>query len=170
MSDDILIILSVGFTIFCACGLINEFIKDFQQQNLSKRQKSKPREAYSKIIKEIVRWSGPLLLQEGIKRYPHIKVSYRKCKGADGYYAPKSKTVEVLVNKSVDVPGLVSVTLHELAHYIQHKTDPEFKNYDVYEHRFGYDGNKFEIEADEFANKYKSLCLKHLLEIGYVKS
>jgi Zn-dependent peptidase ImmA (M78 family) len=165
MGDDILIILSVGFTLFCAGGLINEFIKDFQQQNISKRQKLKPRRPqYSRLIKEIVRWSGPLLLDEGIKRYPHVKVSYRKCKGADGYYSPKSKTVEVLVNKSVDVNRIVFVTLHELAHYLQHQTDPEFRNYDYYH----YDTNPFEIEANRFATDYQKSCLKHLESIGYI--
>ena len=168
MSNELFIILSVGFTIFCACGLINEFIKDFQPQKLSNRQKSKSRTAYSKIIKEVVRWCGPILLDEGIKRYPNVKISYRRCKGADGYYYPKSKTVEVLVNKQIDIRGLVFVTLHEVAHYIQDKTDPDFRNYDVYEHSFGYDANKFEIEANRFASDYQTSCLKHLESIGYI--
>ena len=168
MGDDLFIIFSVGFTAVCACGLINEFIKDFQQKNLSKRQKSKPRVAYSKIIKEVVRFSGPLLINEGIKCYPRVKVSYRRCKGADGYYYPKSKTVEVLVNKQIDIRGLVFVTLHEVAHYIQDKTDPDFSNYDVYEHRVGYDNNPFEIEANKFASDYQTSCLNHLESIGYI--
>jgi Zn-dependent peptidase ImmA (M78 family) len=109
-------------------------------------------------------WSGPLLLEVGIKRYPHVKVSYRKCKGADGYYAPKSKTVEVLVNKSVDVNRIVFVTLHELAHYLQHQTDPEFRNYDYYH----YNTNPFEIEANKFARDYQKSCLAHLKEIGFI--
>jgi Zn-dependent peptidase ImmA (M78 family) len=168
MGDELFVILSVGFTLFCACGLVNECLKDHQQQNLSMRQESKPRVAYSKIIKEVVRFSGPLLLNEGIKRYPRLKVSYRRCKGADGYYYPKSKTIEVLVNKQVDTSGLVFVTLHELAHYIQDKTDPDFRNYDVYEHRFGYDANKFEIEANRFASDYQTSCLKHLESNGFI--
>ena len=168
MGDDLFVIISVGFTIFCGCGFIYECLKDFQQKNLSKRQKSKPRVAYSKIIKEVVRWSGPLLLDEGIKRYPNVKVTYRKCKGADGYYYPKSKTIEVLVNKQIDTRGLVFVTLHELAHYIQDKTNPDFSNYDVYEHRVGYDNNPFEIEANKFASDYQTSCLKHLESIGYI--
>lgn len=169
MGDDLFVILSIGFTLFCACGLINEFIKDFHQQNISKRLKLTPRRPqYSRLIKEIVRWSGPLLLDEGIKRYPNVKVTYRKCKGADGYYSPKSKTVEVLVNKSVDVNRIVFVTLHELAHYIQHQTDPDFKNYDVYEHKFGYDNNRFEIQANILAEKYSYKCLSYLKSINYI--
>jgi hypothetical protein len=164
MGDDLFVILSVGFTLFCACGLIYECLKDFRTQNLSKRQKSKPRVAYSKIIKKIVMWSGPILSSEGIKRYPHVKVSYRKCKGADGYYAPKSKTVEVLVNKSVDVDRIVFVTLHELAHYLQHQTDPEFRYYDDFE----YDTNPFEIEADKFASDHQKSCIAYLESIGYI--
>lgn len=168
MGDDLLILFSVGFTIFCACGLIFECLKDFQQQKLSKRQKSKSRTAYSKIIREIVSWCGPILLDQGIKRYPHVKISYRRCKGADGYYYPKSKTVEVLVNKKIDTRSLVFVTLHEVAHYIQDKTDPDFKNYDVYEHKFGYDANKFEIDANKFASDYQKSCLEHLKAIGFI--
>jgi Zn-dependent membrane protease YugP len=164
MEYDILIILSVGFTLFCACGLIYECLKDLQQQNVSKRHKSKPRAAYSKIIKEVVRFSGPLLFDEGIKRYPHVKVSYRKCKGADGYYSPKHKTVEVLVNKNVDVNRIVFVTLHELAHYLQHQKDPEFRNYDDFE----YDTNPFEIEADKFASDNQKSCIEYLESIGYI--
>jgi Zn-dependent peptidase ImmA (M78 family) len=174
MGDDLGIILLLGFTAVCAVGFIYECIKDYRQRKRTQRKTSltraKRKVQYSTLIREVVRWSGPLLLDHGIKKYPHVKISYRRCKGADGYYSPKHKTVEVLVNKSIDVPGLVSVTLHEIAHYIQDKTNPDFRNYDVYEHRVGYDNNPFEIEANKFANKYKSLCLKHLLEKGYVKS
>lgn len=168
MGDDLGIILLLGFTAVCAVGFIYECLKDFQPQNLSKRQKSKPRVAYSKIIKEVLRWSGPILLNQGIKKYPHVKISYRRCKGADGYYYPKSKTIEVLVNKQIDIRCLVFVTLHEVAHYIQDKTDPDFSNYDVYEHRFGYDSNKFEIDANRFASDYQKPCLAHLKEIGLI--
>ncbi len=165
MGDDLFIIFSVGFTAVCAVGFINECVKDLQQQNLSKRQKSKPKVVvYSKVIKEAVRWCGPILLDQGIKRYPHVKVSYRKCKGADGYYSPKYKTVEVLVNKSVDVKRIVFITLHELAHYLQHQKDPDFRYYDEYQ----YDENPFEIGANKFASDYQTSCLKHLEEIGYV--
>lgn len=170
MEYDILIILSVGFTLFCAGGLINECLKDLKSCNRSRSRESKPRVVgYSKVIKEAVRWCGPILLDQGIKRYPHVKVSYRKCKGADGYYAPKSKTVEVLVNKSVDVNRIVFVTLHELAHYLQHQTDPDFINYDVYEHRYGYENNPFEIEANRFARRNLRSCMDHLQEISYIK-
>ena len=168
MGDDLGIIFLLGFTAVCAVGFIYECLKDFQPQKLSNRQKSKSRTANSKIIKEIVRWSGPLLLDEGIKQYPHVKISYRRCKGADGYYYPKSKTVEVLVNKKIDTHGLVFVTLHEVAHYIQDKTDPDFRNYDVYEHSFGYDANKFEIGANKFASHYQTSCLEHLKAIGFI--
>ena len=165
MDYDIFVILSVGFTLFCAGGLINEFIKDFQLGNRSKGQKSKPRVVgYSKVIKEAVRWCGPILLDQGIKRYPHVKVSYRRCKGADGYYSPKYKTVEVLVNKSIDRNRIVFVTLHDLAHYLQHQTDPEFRNYDYYH----YDTYPFEIEANNFASDYLINYLKHLEKIGYI--
>ena len=165
MGDDLFVILSVGFTAVCAVGFINECIKDFQLGNRYKGQKSKPRVVpSSKLIKEIVTWSGPLLLDNGIKRYPFVKVSYRKCKGADGYYSPKNKTVEVLVNKSVDVKRIVFVTLHELAHYIQHQTDPDFIYYDDYQ----YDTNPFEIEANRFARDYQTSCMKHLEEIGFI--
>ena len=164
MEYDLGIIILLGFTAVCAVGLTYECLKDFQPRKRSKRHKSKARMAYSKVIKEAVCWSGPLLLQEGIKRYPNVKVSYRKCKGADGYYSPKNKTVEVLVNSSIDVPGLVFVTLHELAHYIQHQTDPEFRNYDYYH----YDTNPFEIKANRFASDYQKSCLDHLKAIGYI--
>jgi len=172
MGDDVFIIFSVGFTLFCACGLINEFIKDFQNNKswASKTSliRAKPKAQKSRIIREVVRWSGSLLLAQGIKKYPHVKISYRRCKGADGYYYPKSKTVEVLVNKKIDTRGLVFVTLHEVAHYIQDKTDPDFKNYDVYEHRFGYDANKFEVDANKFASHYQTSCLNYLKEIGFI--
>lgn len=168
MDCDILIFLSVGFTLFCACGLINECIKDFQPWKKSKLQKLKPNVPYSRLIKEVVRWSGPILQKEGIKYYPHVKVSYRICKGAAGYYSPKRKTVEVLVNKNVCANSIVEVTLHELAHYLQHQSDPDFKNYDLYEYQFGYNKNKFELAADKFAKGYKMPCKKHLKAIGYI--
>ena len=60
------------------------------------------------------------------------------------------------------------VTLHELAHYIQHETDPDFKYYDVYERRFGYENNIFELQANKFASDYLMTCLGHLKEVGYL--
>jgi Zn-dependent peptidase ImmA (M78 family) len=172
MGDDLGIIFLLGFTAVCAVGFVYECIKDYRQRKRTQRKTSltraKRKVQYSTLIREVVRWSGPLLLDHGIKKYPHLKISYRRCKGADGYYSSEYKTVEVLVNKSIDVPGLVSVTLHEIAHYIQDKTNPDFCNYDVYEHRVGYDNNPFEIEADKFASDHQKSCIAYLESIGYI--
>ena len=74
MCNELLIILSVGFTLFCACGLINEFIKDFRNKKsstpLNNSIRVKPQVQKSKIIREVVRWLGPVLLDLGIKKYP----------------------------------------------------------------------------------------------------
>ena len=91
-------------------------------------------------------------------------LGYSGKSGGDGYYSPKYKTVEVLVNKSIDRNRIVFVTLHELAHYLQHQTDPEFRNYDFYH----YDTYPFEIEANNFASDYLINYLKHLEKIGYI--
>jgi Zn-dependent peptidase ImmA (M78 family) len=166
MELDILIIFLLSFSLFCAVGLINEFIKDFKKR--SSIINKGPRVPYSKLIKEVVLWTAPFLLDNKIKKYPKIKVSYRKCKRADGYYLPKSQTIEILVNKHIDANGIVFVCLHEIAHYIQHQTNPDFKNYDRYEHKLGYDKNPFEVQANLFASKHLESCLRHLSAVGYL--
>jgi len=166
MEFDLFLLFTLGFSIFCAFGLVNEFIKDFNNRSL--KICVRRRVPYSKIINEVVRWTGPILLDSSIKKYPKIKVSYRKCKRAAGYYYPKSKTVEVFVNRQIYMNGIVFVCLHEIAHYIQHQTNPEFQNYDSYEYKLGYDKNPFEIQANSFASKHRESCLRHLQHIGYI--
>ncbi|MFM6994734.1 MAG: ImmA/IrrE family metallo-endopeptidase [Sediminibacterium sp.] len=151
---------------FCAVGLINEFVQDFKKSTVKKKKAL--RVPYSKLIKEVVRWAAPFLLYNGIKKYPRLKVSYRKCKSADGYYLPQSQTIEILVNKHIDTNGIVFVCLHEIAHFIQHHTNPDFKNYDRYENKLGYDKNPFEVQANIFASKQLNSCMKHLKSIGYL--
>ena len=168
MDYDILIVFSIGFSLFCAGGLINEFVKD--ARNRAGNPSKSPRVPYSKIVKEVVRWTAPFLLDNRIKKYPKIKVSYRRCKRADGYYLPKSQTIEILVNKHIDVNGIVFVCLHEIAHYIQHQTNADFKNYDHYENKLGYDKNPFEVQANLFASKHRESCLKHLRAIGFLRN
>ena len=168
MELDLLIIFLLFFCLFCAVGLINEFIKDFKKT--SSITNKGLRAPYSKLIKEVVRWTAPFLLDNRIKKYPNIKVSYRKCKSADGYYLPKSQTIEILVNKHIDVNGIVFVCLHEIAHYIQHQTNADFKNYDRYEHKLGYHKNPFEVQANLFASKHRESCLKHLRAIGFLRN
>ncbi len=166
MELDLLIIFLLFFCLFCAVGLINEFIKDFKKT--SSITNKGLRAPYSKLIKEVVRWTAPFLLDNRIKKYPNIKVSYRKCKSADGYYLPKSQTIEILVNNQIDANGIVFVCLHEIAHYIQHQTNADFKNYDRYEYKLGYDKNPFEVQANLFAREHCTSCIKHLKSIGYL--
>lgn len=166
MEFDPLVIFSISFCLFCAAGLINEFVQDFKKRSV--RAKKNVRVPYSKLIKEVIRWTAPFLLDGRIRKYPRLKVSYRTCKRADGYYLPKSQTIEILVNKHIDANGIVLVCLHEIAHYMQHKTNPDFKNYDRYERKLGYDKNPFEIQANKFAEKHRTSCIKHLKSIGYL--
>jgi hypothetical protein len=173
MGDDLFVILSVGFTLFCACGLINEFIKDFKHQIRTKpkteRQKVRPRRMpYTRFIDEVLKFSAPHLLSNSIKKYPRVKVIYRNHQRVRGRYRSEKKTIEVYVHPKIKLEQLVKTTLHEVRHYIQHKTDPDFQNYDYYTERHGYEQNPFEIDARSYASNYFGECLEYLKNKGWI--
>ena len=172
MGNDILIILSVGFTLFCACGLINEFIKDFKNKKKTPRKtrklKARPTIPYTRFIDEIVKYSAPHLLSNSIKKYPRVKVIYRKHQSVRGRYRSGKKTIEVYVHPKIKVDQLVKTTLHEVRHYMQHKIDPYFQYYDYYTERHGYEQNPFEIDARTYASNHQRKCIEHLEAKGYI--
>jgi hypothetical protein len=173
MGDDLLIILSVGFTIFCACGLINECIKDFQHKKRTPKRKSgrtsfRPKVPYSKLINEVVRWSGDLLLMEGINHYPRVKVIYRRHKSVRGRYRSSKNTIELYVHPQIGLKQLIKTTLHEIRHYIQDKNHPDFDNYDRFTRKLGYYENPFEIDSRTFANKHFMACHEYLKTKGFI--
>ena len=63
---------------------------------------------------------------------------------------------------SVSLKEVVKTTLHEIRHYMQHKTDPDFNQYQRFSAKLGYDKNPFEVDSRKYASKHLAECLNHL--------
>lgn len=163
-NDDILILLAIGFTIFCGIGFLYECFKDLGWI----QSKNTPKVAYTIIVKEIVLWAVPLLHARSVKKLPKVKVSYYINKKANGYYHSEKDLIEVFVNNPNNITDIVRTTLHEIKHHIQNHSNPDFDNYDEYAAKFPHSSNPFEIEAFAFADLYLKDCLKHLKSIDYI--
>jgi hypothetical protein len=164
--NDLLLVSSLTFTFICVCGLFYEFYKDFRlKSNIDSRkiiQSNKSNVPYTRLINEVVKYTAPHLLSHAIKKYPKVKVIYRKHRSVRGRYRSGKKTIELYVHPKIKVNQLVKTTLHEIKHYIQHRTDPNFTYYDLYNQKYGYEKNEFEIDAREFANNQLEPCLSYL--------
>lgn len=172
MGDDLGIILLLGFTTVCGMGFIYECIKDFQNKKRTRRKtrklKARPKIPYTRLIDEIVKFSAPHLLSNSIKKYPRVKVIYRNHQRVRGRYRSGKMTIEVYVHPKIKLDQLVKTTLHEVRHYMQHKIDPDFQNYDYYTERHGYEQNPFEIDARDYASNYFGECLEYLMNKGWI--
>lgn len=167
--NDILLVLILAFTFTCACGLINEFYKDYKirvgTKILKFRNVKVPK---TTLINEVILWTKPILLSKSIKKYPRYKIMYRKHKSIRGRYRGATKTIEIYVHPNIKVEQLVKTILHEIQHYIQHLTDPNFAKYELFSKKVGYELNPYEVEARSFAFNQLNACLLHLKKIKYI--
>ena len=172
MPYDLLLLLSVLFTLFCAGGLCYEFYKDYRKSHRKSRKGSKrfakPKVPYTRLINEVVHWTGPHLKENSIKHYPKVKIIYRRHQSVRGRYRSSKKTIELYVHPKIKLEQLVKTTLHEIRHYMQHKTDPAFDSYDRYSAKMGYEQNPFEVDSRSYANKHYKPCLEYLRSNGWV--
>ncbi|MFM7710828.1 MAG: hypothetical protein ACKO5C_07920 [Ferruginibacter sp.] len=71
--------------------------------------------------------------------------------------------IYIYLKNNNSVVELVNTVLHELGHYVQSKTDPDwFSNYDDYTEAFGYYNNPLEIDSRSFAEEWTTPCLFYL--------
>ena len=107
---------------------------------------------YTKLVNEVMYYTGRLLNQNNIKYFPRIELRYYRNKKRNGFHLPEGKII-IYTKSHSDVTQLISTTLHEIGHHFQMKTDPkEFNRYSDYSKKFGYENNPCEVYARQFAS------------------
>jgi hypothetical protein len=118
---------------------------------------------YTKLVKEIITFSGEILLKEKIKYYPSFEIKYYKSKKKMGCYDGSQDHITIYSKNHNDIPSIVDTVLHEVCHHIQNKTrKKEFKLYGHYTNKYGYRDNPLEIDSRDFAKKNTMSCIKYL--------
>jgi len=126
---------------------------------------------YTKLVKEIISFSGEILLKEKIKYYPSIEIKYYKSKKMMGCYDGSQEHITIYLKNHNDIPSIVDTILHEVCHHIQNKSrKKEFKLYGQYSKKFGYRNNPLEIDSRDFAKKNLKNCIKYLESRNIISS
>ncbi|MBN2836166.1 MAG: ImmA/IrrE family metallo-endopeptidase [Candidatus Delongbacteria bacterium] len=122
--------------------------------------------SYTLLVEQTIYYSNDILYSLKIDNFPFYEVSYHK---HQGYLGKFTSRVIIYTKNHNSVKDLVDTVLHEIAHYIQKQTDPDFHNYDLYTKTYGSWNNRFEVEAREFASQHVDKCLLYLESKGLVK-
>jgi len=118
---------------------------------------------YTRLVKEIITFSGEILLKEKIKYYPSFQVKYYKSKKMMGCYDGSQDHITIYLKNHKDIPSIVDTVLHEVCHHIQNKSrKKEYKLYEHYTQKYGYKNNPLEIDSRDFAQKNIKPCIKYL--------
>lgn len=130
--------------------------------------------SYIQYCREVVRWSGPILKQYGIKYYPEVVMKYGSGTRTMGTYSSSQNLVTINLNshdrranKSF-LENIAMTTLHEVFHHIQSKKDPDYKALTNYK-KYGYWGNRLEVEARSFESKWYMQCFEDMVAKGIIK-
>jgi hypothetical protein len=114
---------------------------------------------HTHLVRETIKFTNDILYKKQITQFPTFSIRYCKHKKWAGMY---NGEVIIYLKSNPDIPALVNTVLHEVMHYVQSKTDKQYKRYDEYTSSYGYWNNPFEIEARAFADKHCESCLKYL--------
>ena len=130
--------------------------------------------SYIEYCREVVRWSGPILKEYGIKYYPKVVMKYGSGTRTMGTYCSSQNLVTInlnshdrRVNKTL-LETIASSTLHEIFHHIQSKKDPDYKALTNYK-KYGYWGNRLEVEARSFESKWYMQCFEDMVAKGIIR-
>ena len=124
---------------------------------------------YTRLINEVMCYTGVLLNQNNIKYYPQIEIRYYKHKKWGGLHFTDGKII-IYTKSHQDVTQLISTILHEIGHHFQMKTDPkEYNRYKEYSKKYGYKNNPCEVYARQFASQNLQPCIDFLLQKGIIE-
>jgi hypothetical protein len=124
--------------------------------------------SYVRFCREVIKWTGPILVAEGIKYYPTITLRYNKSSKKMGIYVPSTNSIVIyLKSHEGNVAEICSTVLHEIKHHIQSKNDPSFRKLINYK-KYGYYNNRIELEARNFELTHCKQCLSDLCKKGFL--
>jgi hypothetical protein len=162
MSIDIIIAgtLFVTGIILMGSALWEQFIQnDDSFDSFFNNKKWKSNVPYTRLVSEIIQFTGSFLAEKKIKKYPLYKIRYYKHNRYAGVFDGE---VVVYLKSNPDVPTLVNTVLHECMHYVQSKDSAQYKKYAELLDNYGYWKHPLEVEARAFAEQYSESCIKHL--------
>ena len=114
---------------------------------------------YTRLIRETIRFTNDILHEKNIKEFPGFEIRYYSHKKWAGVF---NGQVVVYLKSNPDILFLVNTVLHEVMHYMQSRTDKQYKRHGEYTYAYGYLNNPFEKEARSFAANNLDACLKYL--------
>lgn len=162
MSVEISLPLILGLFFYMLVSIVFDIISNFRKKDWISNV------GYRELIQETIWFTNDILYDKKINKFPVFTISYYKHKKFLGVY--NDQKIIIYVKNTTDIVSIVGITLHEVNHYIQHKTNmKEYSKYEYYSLKFGYDENPLEQECRKFADKWTQPCLKHLLKKNVVK-
>lgn len=145
------------------------FVLAFFAYLMDKNEKYKLNTSYVQFCREVMKWTGPILVAEGVKYYPSITVRYNKASKKMGIYVPSTNSIVIyLKSHEGNVAEICSTVLHEVKHHIQSKKDPSFRKLMNYK-KYGYYNNPIEVAARKFELAHCKQCLADLCNKGILK-
>ena len=158
---NVILSLSIG----CLCGYVLLYLIDIF---LGKRKEYVKKVSYTRLVNEVMYYTGGLLHQHGIKHYPKVDIRYYRSKKYAGLHCPEGRIV-IYTKSHSDVVQIINTVLHEIGHHFQMKTDTkEFKRYSEYQNQHGYEKNPCEVFARDFASNHQKPCLDYLISKGII--
>jgi hypothetical protein len=169
LTRELKILLCICWIAFCLYKLVDEIIKDYKASKLTLKS------TYPRLFQEVLYYARPMFHELNIKYYPKFEVSYYKHKTRLGCYTSGKRLIKIYVNahtaenETTRILEMVDSMLHELKHYFDDLTNPDYKNYSKYLKTTGYENCPLEIAARAFAKTNLDACIKHLKEKGILE-
>lgn len=152
---DISIFIILGLFTYIVIDLISDLISLFKKKVWVSNVRN------SQLVRETIIYTNDILYQKGIRHFPNFKISYYKHKRFLGVY--NDSKIIIYVKNATNAVDIVGITLHEVNHYIQHKTNmKEYANYEYYSEIYGYINNPLEKECRKFEEDWLQPCLQSL--------
>lgn len=123
----------------------------------------------TKLVNEVMYYTGGILHENGIKHYPTVELRYYRHKKWSGLHMGNG-TIIIYTKSNSSILDLVDTTLHEISHHISMKTKcDEWVRYDELMKEYSYKNHPEEIKARNFSSKHIQPCIEHLEKGGIIK-
>ena len=124
---------------------------------------------YAKLIREMVYFTKPILMEKNIHQFPEIRIYYYEHKRNMGVYHGIDDKICIYLKNHDSIESLADTVLHEVAHHIQNNSDnKQFKLYDHYSEHYGQYNNPLEVESRKFAKKWVKPCVDYLSSMNFI--
>lgn len=165
---EILLFVLITYLLWSLLNALSELITSVidwftpEDDNDQKWLKNAP---YTTLVHQAIFYTNDILYNLRIDHFPSCQIYYYRHKKHFGQFDGE---VKIYTKNHHNIVDLVDTVLHEVKHFIQSETDPDFDQYETYTKQLGEWNNPFEVEAREFASEHLEECLEYLEERGLV--